>query len=503
MTRLEIRDLRKRYGALAALDGTSLTAQGGEVHALLGENGAGKSTLIRALSGVVQPDSGTIVLDGETLDLRAPSDAQRRGIRTAFQELSQIPALTVAGNLLFEHPPRDPLGRIRAGKVRSEARALLERLGISGIDVDAPVETLGLAERQLLEVAKALRVEPRVLILDEATSALSAEQSDWVLARAREAADAGAIVLLISHRLAEIRAHADRITILRGGVAVAEGVPGSIDDDAVIEAMLGRRIERLYAQRSGSPGEPLLEVRDYAVGPRLGPLSFDVRAGEIFGIGALQGQGQRPLVMGLGGALHSHGEATLEGRRYAPRSPRHALAAGVALVPEDRQREGLVLSHAIRRNVSISSLDRMRSVVGSIDLRAERRLSGEQADRMKLPSDRLDQPASVLSGGNQQKVVLAKMLLTAPKVLLLYDCTRGVDVGTKAEIFQTMAELADDGVAVVFYSSDLTELVHMCDRVAVLAEGRLRGIVERRELSEERILRLAVGHTAEQRVRQA
>ncbi|HEY8723678.1 MAG TPA: sugar ABC transporter ATP-binding protein [Gaiellaceae bacterium] len=503
MSRLDVRDLHKRYGALVALAGTSLSAYGGELHALLGENGAGKSTLIRTLSGVVRPDAGTIVLDGKELQLRTPVDARRMGIRTVFQELSQIPDLSVAENLLFESPPLSPLGRIRAGKVRSEARALLDRFGIVGIDADDRVGSLGFAERQLLEVVKALRMRPRVLILDEATSALSAAQSDWVLARAREVADDGAIVLLISHRLAEVRSRADRITVLRSGLTIAEGAPADLDDDAIIEAMLGRRIERLYVEKAREPGETVLKVHDYAVGPRLGPLSFDVRAGEIFGIGALQGQGQRQLVMGLGGALRSRGEVTLQGRRYAPRSPRHALRAGVALVPEDRQREGLFLSHSIRRNMSISSLDRLRSPLGGIDLRRERRETSEQARRMKLPADRLDHPVSVLSGGNQQKVVLAKMLLTSPKMLLLYDCTRGVDVGTKAEIFQAMAELADAGVVVVFYSSDLSELVHMCDRVAVLAEGKLRGILERGELSEERILRLAVGHTAERHVVQA
>lgn len=493
MAELEIEALSKRYGNLVALDGASLGAYAGEVHALLGENGAGKSTLIRVLSGVVPCGDGRIVLDGRELTLSGPASARRAGIRTAFQELSFIPDLSVAENLLFDGPPVDRIGRVPRRRLEREARELLDGLGIHQIDPSAPSSSLGLGQRQLLEVVKALRVPPRVLVLDESTSALSREDSEWVLAKAREVADAGAVVLLISHRMGEVRTSADRITILRSGMTVAAGPATELDDDSIIEAMLGRRIERLYPARAKAPGEPVLEVRDFTVGQKLGPLDLTVRRGEILGIAGLQGQGQRSLVMGLGGALPWHGTMRLAGAEYAPREPRQALAAGVALVPEDRQREGLFLSHSVRRNISIASLDRLKKFLIAIDPGLEARMTVAQSERMKLPAARLEHPVSVLSGGNQQKVIFSKVLLTEPKLLLLYDCTRGVDVGTKAEIFQVMVDLAEDGVGVVFYSSDLSELVNMCDRVAVLHEGRVTGVLDGGEIDENRILRLAVG----------
>jgi ribose transport system ATP-binding protein len=493
MKTLQIEGLKKRYGGLVALDGAHLHAQAGEVHALLGENGAGKSTLIRVLSGVIQPDAGVILLDGHELHLHGPAAARAAGIRTVFQELSLVPDLSVAENLLFEQPPLDPLRRIRRRRLNGEARELLVRHGLERIDPVVPAGTLGVADRQLLEIVKALRMPPRVLILDEPTSALAQEESEWVLRTAREVATAGAIVLLISHRLAEVRTAADRITVLRSGETVVEGTNAELDDDKLIAAMLGRRIERLYPARTGQPDGTLLEVSDFRVGQRLGPVSFGVRAGEILGIGALQGQGQRQLLMGLGGAVPWRGQLRLGGSSYEPKTPGRALAAGVALVPEDRQREGLFLAHSTRRNISISSLARLTRGRIVFDSRRERRATRASAEQMKIPHERLDQRVGALSGGNQQKVIFGKVLLTEPKLLLLYDCTRGVDVGTKAEIFQVMADLADRGVAIVFYSSDLNELVNMCDRVLVIHDGLVSGAVEGEEISEERILRLAVG----------
>jgi ribose transport system ATP-binding protein len=485
--------LQKRFGEAVALEDGSLRAARGEIHALLGENGAGKSTLIRILSGVLQRDAGMVRLDGVELELGAPADARSAGIRTAFQELSLIPDLTVAENLLFGREPLGPTGRIRAGRLRARARALLESFDVHGIDVSATVRQLDLGRRQVLEIVKALAEPAAVLVLVEPTSALSADDTEWALAQARKAADAGTAVLFISHRMSEVRAVADRITILRSGKTVAEGLPADFDDDAIIAAMLGRKIERLYAHRSNEPGESLLEVEDLHVGRAVGPLSFGVRTGEILGIAGLQGQGQRRLLMALGGALPWRGQVRLGGVAYRGHSPRKAIAAGVVLVPEDRQNEGLFLAHPVRTNLTISSLDRVRGLIGSLDMRAERRLAHEQAEQVQLPSGRLEMSAHALSGGNQQKVVLGRVLMTGPRVLLLFDCTRGVDVGTKAEIFRLMSERAAEGVAIIFYSSDVSELVNMCDRVAILADGRIQGILEHGELSEESILALAVG----------
>lgn len=492
---LEITGVRKRFGAVRVLEGVQMHARGGEVHAVLGENGAGKSTLMRILAGVVRADAGQVALDGRGVALGSPAAATRAGIRTVFQELSSIAQLSVAENLLYGQEPRT-MGLLRRRRMIAQARALLERFGLQRIAVEQPVAGLGLADRQLLEVVKALRDPARVLILDEATSALSKADSEWVLAHGRAAAQAGAIVLLITHRLQEVRAVADRITILRGGVAVLEGPSAELDDDTVIAAMLGRRIERLFPPREAPAERCALTVRGLRADGLPGPIDLEVRSGEVLGIGGLQGQGQRELLMSLAGAAPwREGQAELAGRPYAPRSPLGALSQGVAYVPEDRQREGLFLAHSVKSNITASSLGRFARG-WLLDRGAELRAAAAGAREVAIDGGRLGARVNTLSGGNQQKVVLAKALLNSPKLLLLHDCTRGVDVGTKAEIFELVARLAASGTAVLFYSSDLSELVNLCDRVAVLVEGRIAGVVERDQRSEEAILRLALGHSA-------
>ena len=490
---LTIVGMRKRFGAVRVLEGAGLHARGGEVHAVLGENGAGKSTLMKILAGVIAADAGQVTLDGRAVMLDRPAAAMAAGIRTVFQELSTIPQLTVAENLLYGRE-ETRLGLVRRRRRREAARRLLERFGLQRIDPSSPVSELGLGDRQLLELVKALREPPRVLILDEATSALSTTDSRWVLDHARAAAQAGAVVLLITHRLPEVRATADRITVLRSGRDVLSGTAGELDDEALIAAMLGRRVERLYPARQAPAPQRMLEVRGLAAAGLPGPIDLAVRAGEILGIGGLQGQGQRQLLLALAGAQRwVAGTATLLGASYKPGSPAEALARGVAYVPEDRQREGLFLSHSVRANITAASIARFVRR-GLLDAGAEAATAREGADEVGIDSQRLGSRVSTMSGGNQQKVVLAKTLLAEPKALLLHDCTRGVDVGTKAEIFALMAHLAAAGTAIIFYSSDLSELVHMCDRVAVIVEGRLGGVIAHGDLGEETILRIAVGH---------
>jgi len=489
---LTIAGMHKRFGAVRVLEGANLHARGGEVHAVLGENGAGKSTLMKILAGVVAADAGQVTLDGRPVALDRPAAATAAGIRTVFQELSTIPQLTVAENLLYGRE-ETRLGMVRRGRRATAARELLARFGLERLDPAAPVSELGLGDRQLLELVKALREPPRVLILDEATSALSATDSGWVLDHARAAARAGAIVLLITHRLAEVRATADRITVLRSGRDVLTGTPGELDDEALIAAMLGRRVERLYPARQAPTPERVLDVRGLTAAGLPGPVDLDVSAGEILGVGGLQGQGQRQLLMALAGAQSwLAGSASLRGAGYEPRSPADALARGVAYVPEDRQREGLFLGQSVRANITAASIGRFVRH-GLLDSAAETAAASEGADEVGIERGRLGSRVSTMSGGNQQKVVLAKTLLAAPTALLLHDCTRGVDVGTKAEIFALMAHLAAKGTAIVFYSSDLSELVQMCDRVAVIVEGRLGGVIAQDDLGEEAILRIAVG----------
>lgn len=495
-TGLRVRDLHKAYGATRVLTGVDLDADGGEIHALLGENGAGKSTLMKVLAGVTTADRGTVAVDGHTLRLGSPRAAVASGVRTMFQELSSVGHLSVAENLLFGDEPQ-LLGLVRRRRTQDEAAELLSSLGLGRIDVRAPVSGLALADRQLLEVAKALRRPARVLVLDEATSALSAHDSEWVLGQARRAADAGAVVLLITHRLGEVREVADRFTVLRSGVAVLAGRPGDHSDDQLVEAMLGRRVDHLYPERGAPEEAPMLTVRGLEVGERVGPLDFGVRRGEVFGLGGLQGQGQREVLMALAGATRRRaGTVEIGGVPYEPRSPRDGQAAGVGYVPEDRQREGLFLQHTARANMTAAAL---RTVArwGVVDGGAERREASAAADRVGVARHRLPSAVGALSGGNQQKVVLGKALLTRPRVLLLHDCTRGVDVGTKADIFALVGELASAGTSVVFYSSDLSELAHVCHRVLVMAEGRSRGVVEQPDLSEAEILRVALSGVPE------
>jgi ribose transport system ATP-binding protein len=489
---LQVSGLVKAFGAVRVLEGTHLTARAGEVHALLGENGAGKSTLIRILAGVTAADAGEVRLHGRPLKLGRPAASTDAGIRTVFQEFSTIGQLTVAENLLYGHEATIA-GMVRRRRVRSLAAELLQRFGLERIDPDTPVGELALGDRQLLEVVKALRDEADVLILDEATSALSTSDSRWVLAHARRAARAGAIVLLITHRLDEVREAADSFTVLRGGLDVLHGAPQEHDDDALITAMLGRRVERLYPRRSPAGEREALSVDRLELAGGIGPLDLRVREGEILGLGGLQGQGQRAVLHALAGALPwVGGTARLGDTSYSPRSPRDALACHVAYVPEDRQREGLFLGHSVRTNITAATFPRFVRR-GLIDRGADARGAADGAQKVGVDPRRLAARVSTMSGGNQQKVVLAKALLAEPRVLLLYDCTRGVDVGTKADIFELMAALAAQGTAILFYSSDLSELVHLCDRVAVMVEGSVRDVLEREQLSEDAILRVAVG----------
>ncbi|MCE0764759.1 sugar ABC transporter ATP-binding protein [Pseudonocardia kujensis] len=495
---LVVTGLEKAYGRNQVLRGVDLTARFGTVHALLGENGAGKSTLIKILGGVTRQDAGTVSLGGRKLPPGGVTAAQRAGVRVVFQELSSIANLSVAENLLYRAEPHRA-GVVAGRRLQRRAAELLARFGMDRLDPGRRVADLDLAERQLLEVVKALAAEPRVLVLDEATSALSSADSSWVLDQGRQAAARGCAVLLITHRLGEVRDVADRLTVLRSGTTVLVGRPDEFDDDTMITEMLGRRVERLFPPRTPPGEDVVVAVRGGRVGERLGPLDLEVRAGEIAGLGGLQGQGQREVLRALAGATRwTGGEVTVRGREHHPATPAEAIRAGITYVPEDRQREGLLLTRSVLVNSSLSSLF---SLVrrGLLDRRREAQRSRAVAGDTGLPEGRLHAPVSMLSGGNQQKVVLARALYREPTVLLLHDCTRGVDVGTKADIFALVAGLAAKGTGVVFYSSDLSELAHFCDRVYVMAEGRVRGRLDAAggELSEESILRLALTHRAD------
>jgi ribose transport system ATP-binding protein len=487
----------KHFGGIAALTGAEFHARAGEVHALIGENGAGKSTFIQILAGAIRPDSGTILMNGAPLKAANPSEAHHAGISAVFQDLSLIPDLTVEQNIWFRREELSPLRTVRARELRKKTLELLERHHFPELRPHQEVRRLTLAERQVVEIAKALARAPAVLILDEATSALAPRETEWLLRLATSLAASGMLVVYISHRLAEVRHIAQRITVFRNGMTVAAHDTSAVSDDEIIAAMLGRRLDRLYPERKPTATERVaLKIRDLSAGHRLANIDLDLREGEVLGVGGLQGHGQRELFQALFGIGKAKGAVELWGRPFAMRGPRHALTGrgGIALVPEDRRGQGLLLSKSVRENLTLSVIPRFTRF-GLLNRGKERVLVDEMIAFLRIKTQSPDQLAGTLSGGNQQKVIFGKMLLTEARVLLLYDPTRGVDVGTKGEIFQLMRELAAKGYAILFYSSDLPELVHVADRVAVLRNGRVATILEGDAISEEGILRATMFET--------
>jgi ABC-type sugar transport system ATPase subunit/ribose/xylose/arabinose/galactoside ABC-type transport system permease subunit len=491
-------DVRKSYGGTQALRGASLRCRFGEVHGLVGENGAGKSTLVKILSGAVRPDGGSVTLAGHELSLRSPADARANGIGTVFQELSLIPDLSVAANLLHGIEPRVRFGRVAAGPLHAAAREALERYGVPAGDVSQPVRELRLAERQVLEIVKTLIREPRVLLLDEATSALLPEQVEWLFNIVRDYAAAGGCAIFISHRLAEIEALCDRVTVFRAGKDVGAGVTRELPEERLVELMLGRKVERIYPPKAGpelADAPVVCELRGFGSAPRLRDVDLVLRRGELVGVGGLDGQGQAELFGALFGTRPAQGHVVLGGREVRAHGPAGALAAGIALVPEDRAAEGLCLSLGICDNVVLSSLPAV-SRLGLIVPSREQRMLDEAVQALQITMRHPREPVGALSGGNQQKVLLSRVLARTPSLLLLYDATRGVDVGTKAEIYRLMREQAAAGVAVLFYSSDAAELATLADRVIVLHDGAICAHLEA-DIAEEDIVAAAVGGGAD------
>lgn len=494
---LEISGLEKSFGGVQALRGASLTCFGGETHSLIGENGAGKSTLVKVLSGSVKPDRGEIVLNGENLRASSPLEAREAGIATAFQELSVIPDLSVASNLFYGIEPKVRAGRIDRRTLRSEAAKVLESLDVEGIDPGRNVRELSLAQRQILEISKALIREPSVLILDEPTSALLPEQVQWLFAKVREFARGGGVALFISHRLDEIESLSDRVTVLRAGADVGTGPIGEMSEARLVEMMLGRPVDRVFPEQTEQPAqvappEVVCEITDLAAPPRLRGVSMNIRRGEIVGVGGLQGQGQLALFMALFGAIRSSGKVRIKGKPVRLRHPRAALDAGIALIPEDRATDGLCMTLSVRDNLSVGSLPQISSW-GFVNRAKERGLISSAVAQLNVKMRNLRQEVAALSGGNQQKVILGRVLAQRPSLLLMYDATRGVDVGTKAEIYRLMREQCESGTSILFYSTDVVELVNMADRVVVLHDGQIRADLQGAEITESRIVAESVG----------
>ena len=467
--------ISKRYGGVSALQQASLTLHAGRIHALLGENGAGKSTLIKIMSGVVQADEGRLTFEGREVRFPKPAAANQAGIVCVFQELSLVPDLSVADNLFIADPPRR-FGLIDRRAQRRLAEEWLARAGAEDVHPLAPVKDLPLSRRQMVEIAKALARRPRILILDEATSALTAADVEKIFVVLKRLRSEGLALLYISHRMQEIAELADDCTVFRNGRNVATYAAGSKSDAEVVELMIGREYSHVFPPKPppvSSAQPPILETRGLGWANRLKDISLAVRPGEIVGLGGLDGQGQRELLLALFGVLRGlSGEVRIDGRPVAIGGPAAARAKriGMALIPEDRKTEGLMLPMSVRDNLSFAALGRL-SRGGVVDRAAERQAIDGMLDLLAIKTAGVDIPVGALSGGNQQKVVIAKWLMLAPRIVLLNDPTRGIDVGTKQEIYQLLRKLADRGVAILFYSTDYDELIGCCDRVLVLYDG--------------------------------
>lgn len=474
---LQLIDIAKRYGGVRALERAQITLAPGRIHALLGENGAGKSTLIKVMTGVVQPDAGRIVLDGIERRFTHPQEAVRAGIACIFQELSLMPDLSVADNICITDPPRR-FGLIDRAAQRRIAEQALARAGAEDIHPLATVESLSLSRRQMVEIAKALARRPKILILDEATSALTAADVERVFALLKRLRSEGMAIVYISHRMNEIKELADDCSVFRNGSHVATFEAGSQSDAQTVEMMIGRDVEHAYPPKP-APADlnatPLLETRGLGWRERLRDIDIAVRPGEIIGLGGLDGQGQRELFLALFGVLKGvRGEIRLQDQPLAVNGPEHAKGAdvGIALVPEDRKTDGLMLPMSVRDNLSFAALDRL-SRYGVVMAQAEGSAVAEMIKRLSIKVSEPGVAVGTLSGGNQQKVVIGKWLMNAPRVLLLSDPTRGIDVGTKQEIYVLLRTLANSGTAIMLYSTDYAELIGCCDRVAVFYDGRI------------------------------
>ena len=493
---VELRDVTKSYGAVRALQDGNLALRPGEVRGLIGENGAGKSTLVKVLGGVVRRDSGEMLANGEVVDFHSPHDARDAGMAVIYQEPTLFPDLSIAENVVMGYHPLGALHRIDRRAMHRQVQGLLDRLGVQ-LASDRPVRGLSIADQQIVEIAKALSFDARVLIMDEPTAALSGPEVERLFAVVRTLQEHGAAVLFISHRLEEITAICQTVTVMRDGAVVHDAPIAEMTPDDMVRRMVGRELGALFPKQEAEIGAPVLSVHRLTREGVFFDISFDVRAGEIVALAGLVGAGRSEVARAIFGIDRADaGHVEMQGVKLPVGRPLAAMRAGVAFVPEDRRMQGLVMDLSIARN---ATLTRMKALtrLGLIRAGAENRLTREWAERLRLRFHRLEDPVGFLSGGNQQKVVLAKWLATEPKLLILDEPTRGIDVGTKSEVHRLMSELAGRGLAVLMISSELPEVLGMADRVLVMHEGRLTGELARAEADEEAVMRAATGQIEE------
>lgn len=489
---LSVQGATKSFGPLRALQEVSIDLYPGEVQALVGENGAGKSTLVKILAGAHRPDSGRILINGQDHVFHNTAQSRAAGIAVIFQEPLLFPDFSVAENIFMCRQPLRPGRRVDTRRMRREALAIFESLGVT-LNPDRLAEGLSIADQQITEIAKAVLAEARVMVMDEPTAALTTSEVQRLFGVVESLRKRGSSVLFISHRLEEVFAISQRITIMRDGRHVLTKPTAELDEQAVIQAMVGRELGTLFPEKTGRAGDVVLAVEHLTRSGVFSDISFEVRSGEIVALAGLAGSGRSEVVRAVFGIDHRDGgRVVVNGRELPPGMPTAAMAAGIGFLPEDRRRQGVLMNMSIERNIALPSLAQVASH-HLVPRGAERRFASEWVTRLQLKYGRMTHPVATLSGGNQQKVALAKWLARHPSILIVDEPTHGIDVGTKAEVHRFLAELAAQGVAVLMISSEMPEVLGMADRVIVLFEGRVSATFDRDELSQEVLVRAASG----------
>jgi rhamnose transport system ATP-binding protein len=484
---LELRDIRKNFGAVVALRSGTLTVQAGSIHALIGENGAGKSTLVKIVAGLYQRDGGEFRLDGEDVDFASTAASKAAGVAVIYQEPTLFPDLSVTENVFMGRQPVGRFGRIDRRAMRAEVEQLFQRLAVR-IDPDRPAEGLSIADQQVIEIAKAVSLDAKLLIMDEPTAALSGVEVDRLFAIARSLRDEGRALVFISHRFDEVFALCDTVTVMRDGSYIGTSPIAETNVDAIVHQMVGREVTDLFPKLEAEIGPPLLEVEGLSSAGVFHDITFTVRAGEIVGLAGLVGAGRSEVARAIFGVDgYDDGTVRLDSAPVPKGSPARAMEQGLALVPEDRRRQGLVLDSSVAQNTTMAIRDRLANA-GIITSASENSAARIWASRLEVKTNALSTPAGTLSGGNQQKVVLGKWLATEPQVLIIDEPTRGIDVGTKAEVHRLLSELAGRGMGILMISSELPEVLGMADRILVMREGRITAEIQRADATSENVM---------------
>jgi ABC-type sugar transport system ATPase subunit len=492
---IRLDSVTKRFGGITAVNDVSFGISPGEIHAVVGENGAGKSTIMKMLAGVYRPDSGTLILRGEPVTIGDPLQARKLGVSIVFQELNLFPHLSVAANIFANREATHGPGLLNERQMVAATKRVLDQMGVE-LDPHAKVGRLSVAEKQLVEIARTLEQQSDIIIMDEPNSALSAAETERLFALLRRLRDKGLTIIYVSHRLEEVFAIADRISVIRDGRYQGTWAIAETTIPDVIAQMIGRRLGETFPHREAVSAEApvTVAVRGLRTGTHVGPVDFEVRAGEILGFAGLEGSGVSDVFHVLFGlAKPAAGEVVYQGRATPPRSPFEAIRQGFALIPANRRDEGLMTSWSIRRNASLAVLDKLLDRLGMIDRGRERGLANDYVRKLNVATDSIDKRVINLSGGNQQKVVVAKWLATGPEILILNDPTRGIDVGAKSEIYFLCDELARQGLALLFTSSEIEETIGVCDRILVFHKGRIIREFARGEATKADVMHWVAG----------